>query len=203
MSSSSSTNIRTCYCGDRVGMWTSWTRKNPGRRFFGCPNYMDEEKDCGYFRWIDPPLLNKWYKERMYELGAIANGGVAIPFNNPVNEGEIPVDGPIAPVNVDVPIAPANALEPDNQIAMCDNTHVPSNEFGFCKWMMINVLVDHVMFWLMKWQYVIMAGQESFRSITRSYYRGDVGALLGLHKWCTLDKYNHVKGIHNVSMWLK
>ncbi|CAI9301574.1 unnamed protein product [Lactuca saligna] len=105
MSSSSSTNIRTCYCGDRVGMWTSWTRKNPGRRFFGCPNYMDEEKDCGYFRWIDPPLLNKWYKERMYELGAVANGGVAIPFNNPVNEGEIPVDGPIAPVNVDVPIA--------------------------------------------------------------------------------------------------
>ncbi|CAI9298268.1 unnamed protein product [Lactuca saligna] len=137
MSSSSSTNIRTCYCGDTVGMWTSWTRKNPGQRFFGCPNYMDEEKDCGYFRWIDPPLLNKWYKERMYELGAVANGGVAIPFNNPVNEGEIPVDGPIAPVNVDVPIAPANALEPDNQIAMCDNTHVPSNEFGFCKWMMV------------------------------------------------------------------
>nr|KAJ0202090.1 hypothetical protein LSAT_V11C600331370 [Lactuca sativa] len=107
----------------------------------------------------------------MYELGVVANGGVAIPFNNPVNEGEIPVNGPIAAVNVDVPIAPVNALEPDNQIAMRDNTHVPSNEFGFCKWMMV--------------------GQESFRSITRSYYRGAAGALLGLHKWCTLIKYNH------------
>ncbi|CAH1429634.1 unnamed protein product [Lactuca virosa] len=122
---------------DRAGMWTSWTRKNPGWRFFGCPNYMDEEKDCGYFRWIDPRLLNKWYKERMNELGAVANGGVAIPFNNPVNEGEIHVDGPIAPVIVDVPIAPVNALEPDNQIAMRENTHVPGNEFGFCKWMMV------------------------------------------------------------------
>ncbi|CAI9261023.1 unnamed protein product [Lactuca saligna] len=124
MSSSSSTNIRMCYCGDRAGMWTSWTRKNPGRRFFGCRNYMDEEKNYGYFHCIDPPLLNKWYKERMYELGAVANEGVAIRFNNPVNEGEIPVDGHIASVNVDVPIAPVNALEPDNQIAMCENIHV-------------------------------------------------------------------------------
>ncbi|CAH1437143.1 unnamed protein product [Lactuca virosa] len=89
---------------------------------------MDEEKDCGYFRWIDPPLLNKWYKERMC---------VAIPFSNPVNEGGIPIDGPIAPVNVDIPIGPVNALEPDNQIAMRENKHVPGNEFGFCKWMMV------------------------------------------------------------------
>ncbi|CAI9293356.1 unnamed protein product [Lactuca saligna] len=89
-----------CYCGDRAGMWTSWTRKNPGRRFFGCPNYMDEEKD-------------------------------SISFNNPVNEGEIPIDGPIAPMNVDVPISPVNALEHDNQITMRENTHVPGNEFGF------------------------------------------------------------------------
>ncbi|CAI9265585.1 unnamed protein product [Lactuca saligna] len=103
----------------------------------GLERMQDEEKDCGYFRWIDPPILNKWYKERMYELGVVANGGVVIPFNNPVNEGEIPVDGPIAPVNVDVPIAPVNALEPDNQIAMRENTHVPGNEFGFCRWMMV------------------------------------------------------------------
>ncbi|CAH1420451.1 unnamed protein product [Lactuca virosa] len=109
MSSSSSNNIRMCYCGDRAGMWTSSRSE-------------DEEKDCGYFRWIDPPLLNKWYKERMYELGVVANEGVVVPFNNPVNEVEIPVDGPIGPVN---------ALEPDNQIAMLENIHVLANELGF------------------------------------------------------------------------
>ncbi|CAH1418723.1 unnamed protein product [Lactuca virosa] len=63
----------------------------------------------------------------MYELGVVANGGGVVPFNNPVNEVEIPVDGPIAPVN---------ALEPDNQIAMLENTHVPANELGLWKWMM-------------------------------------------------------------------
>ncbi|CAI9266794.1 unnamed protein product [Lactuca saligna] len=87
----------------------------------------DEEKDCGHFRWIDPRLLNKWYNEIMYELGVVANGGV-VPFNNSVNEVEIPVDGPISPVN---------ALEPNNQIEMLENTHVPANELGFWKWMMV------------------------------------------------------------------
>ncbi|CAI9278604.1 unnamed protein product [Lactuca saligna] len=103
----------------------------------GLERIQDKDKDFGYFRGIDPPLLNKWYKERMYELGVIANGGVVIPFNNPINEVKILVDGPIAPMNVDVPIAPVNSLEPNNQIAMCENTHVPGNEFGFFKWMMV------------------------------------------------------------------
>nr|KAJ0190623.1 hypothetical protein LSAT_V11C800426520 [Lactuca sativa] len=70
----------------------------------GLERIKDEKKGCGYFCWIDPPLLNKWYKERMYELGDDANGGVAIPFNNHVNEVEKVVDGHISLVNVDVPI---------------------------------------------------------------------------------------------------
>ena len=28
-----------CKCGDESGKWISWTEKNPGRRFLGCPNY--------------------------------------------------------------------------------------------------------------------------------------------------------------------
>ncbi|KAM6592803.1 hypothetical protein CsatA_000506 [Cannabis sativa] len=28
-----------CYCGDLAYVWTSSSRANPGRRFFGCPHY--------------------------------------------------------------------------------------------------------------------------------------------------------------------
>ncbi|CAH1432691.1 unnamed protein product [Lactuca virosa] len=48
----------TCFCEDPVGKWTSWRPTNPGRRFIGCPNFRDEEKDCKYFAWVDPPLPN-------------------------------------------------------------------------------------------------------------------------------------------------
>ncbi|KAL4583623.1 hypothetical protein LXL04_008203 [Taraxacum kok-saghyz] len=72
-SSTTSLNVRRCSCGDVAGFWTSWTIKNPRRRFFGCPNFMDDERDCGYFRWVDPPLPNKWYKDHMFNLGVILN----------------------------------------------------------------------------------------------------------------------------------
>ncbi|CAH1440969.1 unnamed protein product [Lactuca virosa] len=74
MSSSSSSNVRHCGCGDPVGMWTARTRKNPDRGFIGCTNYNDEDINCIFFCWIDPQLPKKWYREKMYELRAQVNG---------------------------------------------------------------------------------------------------------------------------------
>ncbi|KAM6541092.1 hypothetical protein CsatB_005539 [Cannabis sativa] len=43
-----------CYCGDLAYVWTSSSRTNPGRRFFGCPHYENNEsRGCDYFCWID------------------------------------------------------------------------------------------------------------------------------------------------------
>ncbi|KAL4554721.1 hypothetical protein LXL04_037323 [Taraxacum kok-saghyz] len=72
--SNSSSNWRNCGCGQAAGMWTAWTIRNPGRRFLGCKNYRDEGNNCGYFRWFDPQLPNRWYREKMYELRGLANG---------------------------------------------------------------------------------------------------------------------------------
>lgn len=32
--------------------------------FTSCYELHDEEKDCDYFAWINPPLPNNWYKEK-------------------------------------------------------------------------------------------------------------------------------------------
>nr|KAJ0215196.1 hypothetical protein LSAT_V11C300115810 [Lactuca sativa] len=58
----------TCFCEDPVGKWTSWRPTNRGRRFIGCPNFWDEEKDCKYFAWVDPPLPNNWYRNLLMEF---------------------------------------------------------------------------------------------------------------------------------------
>ncbi|KAJ1400925.1 Zinc finger, GRF-type [Sesbania bispinosa] len=41
-----------CMCGVPCKIQTSWTEKNPGRRFFGCGNY-GMLHHCQYFSWID------------------------------------------------------------------------------------------------------------------------------------------------------
>lgn len=30
----------------------SRTAKNPGKRFWGCPNYKDPSRNCRYFKWV-------------------------------------------------------------------------------------------------------------------------------------------------------
>ncbi|KAK4268088.1 hypothetical protein QN277_024792 [Acacia crassicarpa] len=35
--------------------WTAWTDGNPGRRFYGCPLYNQDEA-CGFFAWHDNEL---------------------------------------------------------------------------------------------------------------------------------------------------
>nr|XP_043621500.1 25S rRNA (uridine-N(3))-methyltransferase-like isoform X2 [Erigeron canadensis] len=51
---------------------TSWSKKNPNRRFMGCPKYGGPESvHCKSVDWIDPPLSESRYKEAMYELHLI------------------------------------------------------------------------------------------------------------------------------------
>ncbi|PWA44743.1 zinc finger, GRF-type [Artemisia annua] len=48
-----------CRCGNVAIIKTSWTDRNPGRRFFWCPNVMIWGSDCGTFGWIDPPMCQR------------------------------------------------------------------------------------------------------------------------------------------------
>ncbi|GJV47983.1 hypothetical protein Tco_1438195 [Tanacetum coccineum] len=36
--------------------------------FLGCPNYLDPNSSCDYFRWVDGELPSQWYQRRMYIL---------------------------------------------------------------------------------------------------------------------------------------
>ncbi|TKY67447.1 cyanogenic beta-glucosidase [Spatholobus suberectus] len=68
-----------CNCGIPCKLQTSWTERNPGRRFYGCGRY-GLSSHCDYFSWFDPPttsqarrviddLMNK-NKELMEEMVA-------------------------------------------------------------------------------------------------------------------------------------
>ncbi|KAB1215754.1 hypothetical protein CJ030_MR4G020416 [Morella rubra] len=50
-----------CYCGIEAKMRTSWTEKNPGRRFFGCLRYglVMGPRCCEFFEWVDPPKCKR------------------------------------------------------------------------------------------------------------------------------------------------
>ncbi|KAH7834792.1 hypothetical protein Vadar_019764 [Vaccinium darrowii] len=43
-----------CFCGEVAPLCKSKSKPNPGRRFFECSNYMNEEY-CRFFCWYDPP----------------------------------------------------------------------------------------------------------------------------------------------------
>ncbi|KAI4369819.1 hypothetical protein MLD38_018222 [Melastoma candidum] len=49
--SNSVTSERRCKHGMRAVLYISWSRSNPGRRFFRCPVWKDD--DCGFFSWYD------------------------------------------------------------------------------------------------------------------------------------------------------
>jgi hypothetical protein len=57
---------RECYCGMKTYLRTSWTRKNPGRRFFGCARY-GKGPNCKYFEWFEPRICERG-GEVVYEL---------------------------------------------------------------------------------------------------------------------------------------
>ncbi|PWA72031.1 zinc finger, GRF-type [Artemisia annua] len=41
--------VLICDCGKQATIKTSWTNRNPGRRFYCCPS-------CGFIGWTDPPM---------------------------------------------------------------------------------------------------------------------------------------------------
>ncbi|XP_052625947.1 uncharacterized protein At4g04775-like [Lactuca sativa] len=60
--------VELCKCNEEAPMFTSWTAKNPGRRFYGCPNYKDESMNCKYFMWIDDELTTQRYKDLLFNM---------------------------------------------------------------------------------------------------------------------------------------
>ncbi|KAL8224509.1 hypothetical protein R6Q57_019984 [Mikania cordata] len=45
-----------CWCGKVAIVRTSWTDKNPGRRFYLCP---DKGSNCRFIRWLDPVICDR------------------------------------------------------------------------------------------------------------------------------------------------
>ncbi|WOH00903.1 hypothetical protein DCAR_0520279 [Daucus carota subsp. sativus] len=45
---------RTCFCGRRARICTSWTLKNPGRRFYKCGM-----EGCHFFEWFEEDFSPK------------------------------------------------------------------------------------------------------------------------------------------------
>ncbi|KAJ9565721.1 hypothetical protein OSB04_001687, partial [Centaurea solstitialis] len=45
-----------CNCGSIGSIKTSWTSRNPGRRFYSCSN---KKQRCGFIRWFDPPMCSR------------------------------------------------------------------------------------------------------------------------------------------------
>ncbi|CAL1395019.1 unnamed protein product [Linum trigynum] len=57
---SGSTNIKSedvgaviCKCKVSALVQTSRTELNPGRQFYGCPNWMNPKGGCYFFRWVE------------------------------------------------------------------------------------------------------------------------------------------------------
>ncbi|PWA89653.1 zinc finger, GRF-type [Artemisia annua] len=45
-----------CACGLQCVVRTSWTNRNPGRRFYSCPTY---NSSCPFIGWVDPPMCDR------------------------------------------------------------------------------------------------------------------------------------------------
>ncbi|XBI88004.1 hypothetical protein VPH35_026013 [Triticum aestivum] len=51
---------RLCWCNPRrkAPRWISWSRQNPGRRYYACVDAM--HGGCGFVEWHDDPLPKVW-----------------------------------------------------------------------------------------------------------------------------------------------
>ncbi|KAK4604034.1 hypothetical protein RGQ29_012515 [Quercus rubra] len=61
MSSSGSLRKRgptRCFCSEKPVLVVSWTPDNPGRRFYGYPNYWVGRK-CKFFQWHDDEIYER------------------------------------------------------------------------------------------------------------------------------------------------
>ncbi|KAK7243860.1 hypothetical protein RIF29_38673 [Crotalaria pallida] len=59
-SSSNASGRRVCSCGNTHIVMTSRTPKNPGRRFWRCPNW-EENPHGHYFKWTDCEVDGETY----------------------------------------------------------------------------------------------------------------------------------------------
>ncbi|KAJ1376090.1 Zinc finger, GRF-type [Sesbania bispinosa] len=51
-SSTFSSRYRLCGCGDTMLLLTTTSAKNPGRKFWRCPNW-NRKDTCNYFEWLE------------------------------------------------------------------------------------------------------------------------------------------------------
>ncbi|XP_050215425.1 uncharacterized protein At4g04775-like [Mercurialis annua] len=74
-------DVPKCKCGIDAKVMVAWTEKNPGRRFFRCPNW--RAKQCSFFSWYDEEyaphikhMLNslKKQKEALQKEGEVIKG---------------------------------------------------------------------------------------------------------------------------------
>lgn len=58
-----------CNCGLPVGRRTSWTERNPGRRFMSCKFYEPESewRGCNFFKWVDEDMT-EWQRHLSNKL---------------------------------------------------------------------------------------------------------------------------------------
>ncbi|GJV65713.1 zinc finger, GRF-type containing protein [Tanacetum coccineum] len=50
--------VARCACGLEVVIRTSWTNRNPGHRFYGCPTL---SPTCvNFLKWYDPPMCQRY-----------------------------------------------------------------------------------------------------------------------------------------------
>ncbi|XP_059663466.1 uncharacterized protein LOC132309136 [Cornus florida] len=54
-----------CYYGLKTLIKTSYTNRNPGRKFYGCPNY--PSPTCDFHMWEDEEVSD-YYKHFIYDL---------------------------------------------------------------------------------------------------------------------------------------
>jgi hypothetical protein len=48
--------MHVCFYGLPSPLWTSWSKDNPGRCYFGCPKFKDGSgTHCKFFYWVDDP----------------------------------------------------------------------------------------------------------------------------------------------------
>ncbi|KAL0791729.1 hypothetical protein Bca101_007975 [Brassica carinata] len=53
---------RTCYCGSEPVVATSYTTKDPGRRYFSCDNV--DDGDCHIWKWWDVAIQEELVQQR-------------------------------------------------------------------------------------------------------------------------------------------
>ncbi|KAL8530920.1 hypothetical protein ACS0TY_007807 [Phlomoides rotata] len=48
-----------CDCGIEARLRTSWTKLNPGRRFYGCRAWRVNGGGCSFFEWLDDEISER------------------------------------------------------------------------------------------------------------------------------------------------